>query len=368
VTFASGFTGVPSYDSATGILEIGAFRYPNFVDLASPILTFRASILDETQPSDVRITSTIVDNSVLPDTLETFDFSTVELSATVTDRFERALGSVEVSMYEASGGDQFYVREVGDGASETVFEIVVRPGSDLSAIDFELTDQAGLGTFELSSALTGWTAQTNMATPGKVVFSGFAALDGSQDIGVGEETVVATFTSGAAPVFTITGIALDGSAQQDVYIGAVEPSSKNGHVTHFELGRGSEMLVLADKEIDVASDRAIGAYDALQALRLSVGLSKSNGKAEWHDFIAADINKDGRVGADDALNILKFAVGVTGGPSADWVFVDGDADWSGIGRRSSGYDEGIRLEDVLADHGVNLIGILVGDVDGSYAA
>jgi hypothetical protein len=95
-------------------------------------------------------------------------------------------------------------------------------------------------------------------------------------------------------------------------------------------------------------------------------LTKSDGKAEWHDYIAADINKDGHVTANDALNILKFAVGLTDGPSADWVFVDGDADWSAIGRRNTGYEEGVWLEDVVADMSVNMTAILVGDVNGSY--
>ena len=132
--------------------------------------------------------------------------------------------------------------------------------------------------------------------------------------------------------------------------------------------RGVDLTVTADKSIDEASEEAIGAYDALQALRLAVGLTKSDGTAEWHDYLAADINKDGRVGADDALDILKFAVGLTDGSSADWIFVDGDADWSGIDRRDTSYDEGVMLEDVLVDTSINMTGILLGDLDGSYVA
>ena len=99
---------------------------------------------------------------------------------------------------------------------------------------------------------------------------------------------------------------------------------------------------------------------------MAVGLTKSDGTAEWHDYIAADINQDGRVGADDALNILKFAVGLTDGPSADWVFLDGDADYSDITRSNTDYEEGILLDNILVDTPINMTGILVGDVDGSY--
>ena len=69
-----------------------------------------------------------------------------------------------------------------------------------------------------------------------------------------------------------------------------------------------------------------------------------------------------------ALDILKFAVGLTDGSSADWVFVDGDADWSGVTRSNTSYDEGVMLDDVLVDTSVNMMGILVGDLDGSYVA
>jgi hypothetical protein len=148
----------------------------------------------------------------------------------------------------------------------------------------------------------------------------------------------------------------------------IPAASTNGNVTVFEVSSGTGVFVTADKSIDTASDKAIGAYDALQALRLAVGLTKSDGTAEWHDYLAADINKDGRVGADDALDILKFAVGLTDGSSADWIFVDGDADWSGIDRRNTDYDEGIMVEDILVDTSVNMMGILVGDLDGSYVA
>ena len=133
------------------------------------------------------------------------------------------------------------------------------------------------------------------------------------------------------------------------------------------MARGSDATVTADKTIDTSSEDAIGAYDALQALRLAVGLDKSDCTSEWYDYIAADINKDGRVGADDALNILKFAVGLTDGPSIDWVFVDAYAiDWFAIDRSTTTYNEGIQLSDIMVDSSVDMTGILVGDVDGSY--
>jgi hypothetical protein len=48
------------------------------------------------------------------------------------------------------------------------------------------------------------------------------------------------------------------------------------------------------------------------------------------------------------------------------VFVDGDADYSEINCKNTDYDEGILINDVMTDLSINMTGILVGDVDGSY--
>jgi len=45
-----------------------------------------------------------------------------------------------------------------------------------------------------------------------------------------------------------------------------------------------------------------------------------------------------------------------------------DADYSAIDRKNTDYDEGILISDVMTDLSINMTGILVGDVDGSYNA
>lgn len=367
IAAASGISNVPNYDPLTGVMENAAFALPNFTDLSTPIVTFNATILDTDTPIDLSITNAIVDRVDQDDMVETFDFSSVSITATTVDRFgdDLVLSNDDVFAFEISGGNQLFVRE-GDGSdTNTVIEIVANPTSEFSALDFDLTDYAGLTDFTLSDALSNWTVQTNTTVADQVSFSGFS---NSAEIPAGQETVLATFTTAIDPDFDISGIKLDGAAEPDVAVGEIPAASTNGNVTVFEVSSGTGAFVNAYKPIDAASEDAIGAYDALQALRLAVGLTKSDGTAEWHDYLAADINKDGRVGADDALDILKFAVGLTDGSSADWIFVDGDADWSGIGRRDTSYDEGVMLEDVLVDTSINMTGILVGDLDGSYVA
>ena len=366
LVFATGLSGVPNYDPDTGTLTAGAFTLNNVEDLDAPLLVFEATMLDTNAPTSIQIFDIVVDGVDLANTTEVFDFAALSITTTITDRSGNAMNSAEAYAYEASNGDQFFVRKVGDDDDSTVFEIVALPDANISAIDFELADNADLTDFIVSDALADWSVQSNSSTANTVTLSGFGAIDGSADITSGQATVLATFTSAASPDFVISEIAMNGVSQQDVSFGETVATSTTDNVTVFETASGSDVLIDAAMAIDSASDKAIGAFDALQALRLAVGLDKSDGTSEWHDYIAADINKDGRVGADDALNILKFAVGLTDGPSADWVFVDGDADHSGIDRSNTDYNEGILISDVMTDMSINMTGILVGDVDGSY--
>jgi hypothetical protein len=290
------------------------------------------------------------------------------VTTTLLDRFGQVITDGSVAVREMDGGPEVFVREIsGDTASGTVFEIVVQPSTDISALDFELYDNAGLVDFQVSQTLSDWFAQTNSSVTDQVIFSGFGAPDGSLALPAGQEAVVGRFETASDVDFDLAGIFLNGTPVEAISVQDVALDAQQNNVFTHSVNNGANAQVTADKTLDVASENAIGAFDALQALRLAVGLAKSDGTAEWHDYFAADINQDGRVGADDALNILKFAVGLTDGPSADWVFVDGDADYSDVTRQNSGYSEGMLQTDVTADTSVNLIGILVGDVDGSYA-
>ena len=62
-----------------------------------------------------------------------------------------------------------------------------------------------------------------------------------------------------------------------------------------------------------ATTRPVTALDALDALRMAVGLAPSFAPNGFNtaDFVAADANRDGRVDALDALDILRVAVGLS---------------------------------------------------------
>ena len=108
--------------------------------------------------------------------------------------------------------------------------------------------------------------------------------------------------------------------------------------------------------------------DALDALKLSVGLVASKGST-WREFIAADINHDGRVTVADALEILKTSVGInTIQPS--WVFVPTDAgvnpNLATMTRNTVTWKDDFNLSSISAPTTASVTAILVGDVNNSW--
>ena len=116
-----------------------------------------------------------------------------------------------------------------------------------------------------------------------------------------------------------------------------------------------------------SSTKAISSQDALDALKLSVGMTTAAGTKTAFDFISADFNQDGKVSSQDALSILKYSVGLPTTEQAKWVFVDTNGDYSGVSKSDTSYTEGVSIADLSADTTVGLTGILIGDVNDSYS-
>jgi hypothetical protein len=115
------------------------------------------------------------------------------------------------------------------------------------------------------------------------------------------------------------------------------------------------------------SSKSVTSQDALDALRLSVGMDTQSGTSTAFDYIAADFNQDGKVSSQDALAILKYAVGLPTTEQAEWVFVDSDGDYSDISRTNTNYAEGVTFTDLSSATELSLTGILIGDVNDSYS-
>jgi len=232
--------------ASDGVVSGVAMGLTAFTDFSQPIAEFQMTVLDTSEPISISITGTLFDGDAAPDTIETFDYTSSTLTATVITRDDTAMDGVTITASDNS----------------------------------HTTDSSGQLSFEVSN--------------------------------------------------------------------------------------GSDVVMEASFAIDDSATSAINSMDALQALRIAVGLDTSNGPATHEDYIAADIDGSGSVNSMDALNILKYAVGLDA-PDPHWVFIDSAADHSAIKQTSVNYDTGMTLEGFSADASVSLTGILVGDIDDSYS-
>ena len=114
---------------------------------------------------------------------------------------------------------------------------------------------------------------------------------------------------------------------------------------------------------------AINLRDAVAILRMLAGRPVADQAQAPSPFesIAADFDGDGAVGLGDALGVLRHATGA-GGPKPAWAFVD-ESDPALPGR--AGLNPG-RLPEEPTGPGalkgkVGLVGVLRGDIDGSWA-
>ena len=145
-----------------------------------------------------------------------------------------------------------------------------------------------------------------------------------------------------------------------------EHTVKNTGPTFFSVPTGSQITVKVNVENHNAADN-ICLDDALDALKLAVGFSASIDANAKFKYISADFNRDGIVSSEDALSILKFSLNEQTAHQAEWIFIDSYADYSHLNKSDVNYSEGVSLDEQFFDNYVNLTGILIGDVNLSYA-
>lgn len=110
------------------------------------------------------------------------------------------------------------------------------------------------------------------------------------------------------------------------------------------------------------TEASIGLTDVLSALKIYLGKPLPAEFTSPFNAVAADFDGNGSVGLNDVLGLLKYYLGKpTGGLAPEWVFVNANASTSGINKNNTD------LPDVdLTSPTPELIGILRGDVDGSF--
>ncbi|WP_294622368.1 CAP domain-containing protein [uncultured Roseovarius sp.] len=107
-----------------------------------------------------------------------------------------------------------------------------------------------------------------------------------------------------------------------------------------------------------------GVTDALDILRLAVGLTPSFGPATPHDMIAADVDFSGDIKVDDALNTLRAAVGLETGSASPgaYVLLDPEQSLTTVTVDNVSYSRGMSVTHDHAGSQLDLDVITLGDL------
>ena len=115
----------------------------------------------------------------------------------------------------------------------------------------------------------------------------------------------------------------------------------------------------------------ITVYDALDALKIAIGLAPSQGEVQEHHLIAADIDQSGDVSVYDALGILKTAIGLEASSAPKWAFINkdyqpNDNPFYVMTADDIQYQESMTILDIQNDVFSEFEAVLLGDVDMSF--
>ncbi len=162
-------------------------------------------------------------------------------------------------------------------------------------------------------------------------------------------------------------------------------SNTEGLYAFTEKYRGVNRMTVSKAITDGESRSVISSADALAALKMAVGINPNAdpdgpGPEEAlpvspYQYIAADVTGDGKITSADALAILKMAVELASAEPRRWVFVAEDTDFwneaSGSFKTTRqnitrGSDE--MTFDYPEKSVQNVVGVLMGDVNGSWSA
>ncbi|MFZ4524196.1 MAG: Ig-like domain-containing protein [Chlorobium sp.] len=261
--------------------------------------------------------------------------------------------------------------QVATDGSRTI-EIWETPGKSINSLQLAFTFSPGsVATWQDATGLpSGWISVINTEKPGQFILGGMGttALP-VQSVMLGTLTLTQPtnpdrfdllLSAGWLGDDTVPGI---GIASDSMITGA------DGLYQHLGMSDGTYALT-STKVSGIAEGNAVKANDALAVLKMAVGINPNadGSPVSPYQYLAADVNHDGQVKAADALNILKMAVHLNTAPANEWLFVP-----ESVGNKSMSrthvvwpdYPIPVLLD---ADQELDLIGIVKGDVDGSWMA
>ncbi len=258
-----------------------------------------------------------------------------------------------------SGAMRLHV-EVPEHLVETTAPSTQVPGFETTVVDLDL-DPIGPGERDVAT----FALSQSIANLGGVIAAEVVGTTSDSDM---SNNAIAFGIDGQSVVFTVEAKSRAGEILDGVTFTASDSTGVLSEATSVNFGsvevgvsRGVPLSLEATRELS-PGDPEITALDALDVLRLAVGLEPSWGEANPYDYIAADINRDGVVTALDALEVLRHAVGIESESAPEWVFVDPEADLKNIDRQNVEYETGLHFAALNQDNEASVTGILLGSM------
>ena len=332
------------------------------------------------------ITMTGIDSSSVSASVS-FDLSIVIGNNLTTSVFSRAgIALPGVTLHELASttppGSLFALKNIAmetnssTGIDTVTAEVFATGSGNEHQAGFTLSGAGGasLQSFQLTGAVTaanGWAISESHPAGGYT----FAATNANSSIAagalIGKLTLMQPSTVTQSDILNLVSASLENKGSPDRSLSYAQA----------DIGAGGQLsAALPDSDLALSFSRGTADYlvngttkpvtaaDALDALKLSVGLAASRGSS-WKELISADMNHDGRVTAADALEILKVSVGVNT-VQPYWVFVPDDAGSNAnlgtMTRATVTYKDDFSLSSISGPTSATITGILVGDVNNSW--
>jgi hypothetical protein len=122
----------------------------------------------------------------------------------------------------------------------------------------------------------------------------------------------------------------------------------------------------ASKDVTTSDSQAIDMKDVGASLDLVFG-GKSGSEPSSYQYLAADVNRDGKVGFRDAVGILKMVLHHESAPAAEWVGVPESVSNETMSSNNVNWPSADIPVTLDQDKEIELVGVLMGDVDGNWS-
>jgi hypothetical protein len=283
--------------------------------------------------------------------------------------------------YDADGNPVSHDVSNSEPTGMVTIDGLVKEGESLMAKTDTLSDPDGLGSFsyhwyadgEVIADATGVSYVLTDMEVGKVITVKVSYTDGH---GVTEhvmslptdEVYASSYAVDGMVSFWKTETSIEGVDVTLDSAASTETGTTNAD-GNFSIDSvsGGDYTVAASKAPDESVTKAVGFTDVLAVLKISIGMNpnRDGSGVSSFQYLASDVNHDGMVKADDALSVLRMAVGLHDAPSPEWLFFGADAGDAVMSRSSVTWPADSEIT-VNKDTVIDLVGVVKGDVDGSW--